>query len=98
VVGAHDDALRVNVVNDSVAPRGDRAELTVTDEGPGVPAGAEVRIFHRFERAADMRNYGGLGLGLYIARQNVEAHGGTISVESGGGKGATFRVSLPVHR
>jgi len=83
----------------SVAPRGDRAELTVTDEGPGVPAGAEVRIFHRFERAADMRNYGGLGLGLYIARQNVEAHGGTISVESGAaGKGATFRVSLPVHR
>ena len=82
----------------NVAARGDRAELTITDEGPGVPAGAEVRIFHRFERAADMRNYGGLGLGLYIARQNVEAHGGTISVESAAGKGATFRVSLPVYR
>jgi PAS domain S-box-containing protein len=82
----------------SVAERGDRAELTVWDEGPGIPKGAETRIFHRFERAADMRNYGGLGLGLYIARQNVEAHGGTISVTNGPATGATFLITLPLNR
>ncbi|MFL5310645.1 MAG: ATP-binding protein [Myxococcales bacterium] len=82
----------------SVASRDGQAEIVVADEGPGIPPGAETRIFHRFERAADMRNYGGLGLGLYIARENVEAHGGTIRVENGVGTGATFRVALPLHR
>lgn len=80
----------------SVAPRDGRAELAVADEGPGIPPGAEERIFRRFERAADMRNYGGLGLGLYIAREIVEAHGGTISVAGGGKTGATFRILLPL--
>src|SRR5690349_12388843 len=58
----------------SVAACDGGAELVVADEGPGIPAGAEERIFRRFERAADVRNYGGMGLGLYIAREIVEAH------------------------
>ena len=80
----------------SVSARDGVAELTVSDEGPGIPAGFESRIFGRFERASDVRNYGGLGLGLYIVREIVQAHGGSISVESGREKGATFRVLLPV--
>jgi PAS domain S-box-containing protein len=80
----------------AVGKRDGRAELSVSDEGPGIPAGAEERIFRRFERAVDMRNYGGLGLGLYIAREIVQAHGGTICVESGAETGATFRVLLPL--
>jgi PAS domain S-box-containing protein len=82
----------------SVAARGDLAELCVSDDGPGIPPGAEARIFRRFERATDVRNYGGLGLGLYIVREIVEAHGGTISVDTAAGKGATFWVALPLHR
>jgi len=82
----------------SIAARGDLAELCVSDDGPGIPPGAEARIFRRFERATDVRNYGGLGLGLYIVREIVEAHGGTISVDTAAGKGATFRVALPLHR
>ena len=60
-------------------------------------AQALPRIFQRFERAVSSRSYGGLGLGLYIVRQIVEAHGGTISVESTPGEGATFTVDLPLH-
>jgi signal transduction histidine kinase len=55
-----------------------------------------ARVFERFERAVSVRHYGGLGLGLYITRQIVEAHGGTISVDSRLGEGATFTVVLPV--
>ena len=49
----------------------------------------------RFERAASERNYGGLGLGLYVCRTVVEAMGGTIAVKSESGRGSTFTVELP---
>ena len=52
-------------------------------------------MFERFERAVPIANFGGLGLGLYVARQIVEAHGGEIAVESVPGAGATFTVELP---
>jgi signal transduction histidine kinase len=55
-----------------------------------------VRIFDRFERVASAQNIGGLGLGLFISRQIVEAHGGTLRVESDVGQGATFVVELPI--
>jgi signal transduction histidine kinase len=56
------------------------------------------RIFERFERAASARHYGGLGLGLYVARQIVQAHGGTIAVANLLAGGACFTVRLPLDR
>jgi NO-binding membrane sensor protein with MHYT domain/anti-sigma regulatory factor (Ser/Thr protein kinase) len=71
------------------------AQLAVRDRGMGIPPEDRQRIFERFERAAS-RNFGGLGLGLYIVRQIVEAHGGSIHVESALGEGSTFTVLLPL--
>jgi signal transduction histidine kinase len=73
-----------------------RARLTVRDEGIGISPEAQARIFHKFERAVSERNYGGLGLGLYVSRTLVEAMGGVIRVESLPGAGATFVVELPL--
>ena len=72
------------------------AEIAVTDQGIGIDPKDQARIFERFERAVSERSYQGIGLGLWIARQLVTAHGGTIRVESTPGEGATFRVTLPV--
>jgi PAS domain S-box-containing protein len=72
------------------------AKLTVRDEGIGIPADALPRLFGRFERAVSDREYGGLGLGLYISRQLVEAMGGGVRVDSRPGEGATFTVELPL--
>ncbi|WP_255653969.1 PAS domain S-box protein [Corallococcus sp. EGB] len=77
-----------------VAAHEGRARLTVEDQGVGIPLEAQGRIFERFERAASL-NYGGLGLGLFITRRIVEAHGGSIRVESEPGHGAKFTVELP---
>jgi PAS domain S-box-containing protein len=69
--------------------------LTVRDHGLGIAKEDQARIFERFERGVSPRNYGGLGLGLWVVRQIVEAMGGTISVTSEIGKGSTFVVELP---
>jgi len=69
--------------------------VAVSDRGIGIAPEHLERIFVRFERAVSARNYGGLGLGLYIVRQIVEALGGTIHVLSRPGAGATFTVVLP---
>jgi signal transduction histidine kinase/FixJ family two-component response regulator len=78
-----------------VEAAGRQARLSVTDHGIGISTGDMDRIFEIFERAVSARHYGGLGLGLYITRQVVEAHGGTIDVRSEQGKGSTFVVHLP---
>jgi signal transduction histidine kinase len=67
--------------------------LSVSDDGPGVPPGEEGRIFEPGVRFA--HETPGSGIGLALARAVVEAHGGTISVESPPGVGATFTVALP---
>ncbi|WP_437850541.1 AAA family ATPase [Sorangium sp. So ce363] len=74
-----------------------RALLVVRDHGMGIAEADQARIFERFERAVSVRNFGGLGLGLYIVRWIVTSHGGTIRVESAPGAGATFVVELPLH-
>ncbi|WP_338023432.1 ATP-binding protein [Archangium primigenium] len=74
-----------------------RARLEVVDHGIGVKPEDRERIFHRFERAVSVRHYGGLGLGLWVSRQVVEAHGGSITVSDTPGGGATLTVELPLH-
>ena len=73
----------------------DRVRLSIADEGIGIAPEDAEKIFSRFGRAAPVRNYGGLGLGLYIAKHIVEAHGGTIEVSSHVGRGSTFVIDLP---
>ncbi|MFH8474344.1 ATP-binding protein [Streptomyces sp. NPDC018000] len=67
--------------------------VTVSDEGPGIPEESMGRVFTRFWRGSKR---GGTGLGLYIVKGIVEAHGGTITVGRGPGGGAEFRFILPV--
>jgi len=82
---------------DAVADEeGDEGEFVVRDRGIGLAAEDLERIFGRFERAVSSREYGGLGLGLYIVHQIVGAHGGTVAAESAAGAGATFVVELPL--
>ena len=69
------------------------AEVTVTDEGEGIPSELRTRIFAKFWRGQPRR--GGTGLGLYITRGIVEAHGGSITAGQAGGGGAQFRFFLP---
>jgi signal transduction histidine kinase/tetratricopeptide (TPR) repeat protein len=79
----------------SVKSEGAMARLTVRDWGMGIAPEDQARIFERFERAVS-ENYGGFGLGLWISREVVQAHGGRISVQSVPGQGATFTVELPM--
>ena len=72
------------------------AMLSVQDLGPGIPEADLSRIFKRFERASSTNHYGGLGLGLYVAQQIAEAHGGTIVASNMPGGGARFTVRLPL--
>ncbi len=76
------------------------AILTVTDNGPGIPKEDQAHIFDRFYRVdkARGRDSGGTGLGLAIVHQMVLMHGGSVSVDSEEGHGATFTVELPIHQ
>jgi PAS domain S-box-containing protein len=78
-----------------VARQGGMARLRVTDHGMGIDPMQRARLFRRFERAVSAEHFGGLGLGLYICKGVVEAHGGSIDVESWPGKGSTFTVEVP---
>jgi signal transduction histidine kinase len=78
-----------------VEVRGDRAVLRVRDTGPGIPESELPRIWDRLFRGDRSRAERGLGLGLSLVKAIVEAHQGTVSVESAPGRGSTFTVSLP---
>jgi signal transduction histidine kinase len=84
-----------NPIEIRIEQLGGHARLTVTDHGIGIDPARRPYVFDRFERAVPSSSYGGLGLGLYIARSIVIAHGGTISVDSELGAGSTFTVTLP---
>jgi signal transduction histidine kinase len=79
-----------------VARDGAEAVVRVIDHGIGIDGEQQKRIFQRFERAVSTRDYGGLGLGLWISRQIVEASGGRVDVDSEPGEGSTFTVRLPL--
>jgi len=79
-----------------IADRGECAAFWVRDRGEGIPPGKQERIFERFERGEANHNHsGGLGLGLWIVREIVQAFGGEIDVDSQVGVGSTFHVTLP---
>jgi two-component system, OmpR family, sensor kinase len=73
------------------------ATVKVQDHGIGIPKEKHAAIFARFERVADTESVGGLGLGLYITKQVVDAHHGRIQVESAPAAGSTFTIELPLH-
>jgi signal transduction histidine kinase len=76
--------------------QGQSACLSVSDEGVGIPAEDLVRIFERFEQVVTRRARSGFGVGLWLVRELVEAHGGSIEVVSTVNKGSTFKVQLPI--
>jgi signal transduction histidine kinase len=81
----------------SVALRDGMLAVTVKDEGPGVPAEYQARVFERFFRVErEGGTVAGAGLGLAICKRFVELHGGQISLDSRAGQGATFRFTLPI--
>lgn len=79
----------------TVSCRENQAQVSFQDFGIGIAQEDHKRIFERFERAVPVARYGGLGLGLFIARQIAEAHSGRIWVESKPGQGSTFHLELP---
>lgn len=76
-------------------PRGDSAVLDIADTGVGIPETELARLFDRFFRASTSSGFAGTGIGLSTVKALVDAHGGTIEVESRVGGGTTFRVELP---
>jgi PAS domain S-box-containing protein len=80
----------------TLALAGSEAVIRVSDQGIGIPPEDLPRMFEPFHRAANVEGLPGTGLGLVIARQGVEMHGGSIGVESVVGQGTTFTVRLPL--
>jgi signal transduction histidine kinase len=72
------------------------ARITVSDGGPGIPPSVQAHVFDRFERGTAAERAGSYGLGLWIVRELVRLHGGSVTVESAPGEGATFAVTLPL--
>ncbi|QSQ24407.1 PAS domain S-box protein [Pyxidicoccus parkwayensis] len=79
--------------------QGDTAEVSIRDEGIGIPEDKQARLFHRFYRphAGTAHDRGGLGVGLYIAREIVRQHGGQLTLESREGEGTIVHIRLPLH-
>ncbi|WP_245412806.1 sensor histidine kinase [Oceaniradius stylonematis] len=82
----------------SLAPSGDNAEITVADDGPGIPQEDVERVFDPFVRieTSRSRETGGAGLGLAIARTIIQGHGGNIELANRPEGGLTAAISLPL--
>ncbi len=83
------------LVQIALSQNAQQTTLTVQDEGVGIPAEEQARLFTPFFRASNVGDTPGNGLGLSIVKQAVELHGGSISLDSTPGEGTTFRVTLP---
>ncbi|HEY2029400.1 MAG TPA: ATP-binding protein [Myxococcales bacterium] len=96
------NAVKYSPEGGRIAVRAERrsgeARVSVQDPGIGIPADEQKRLFQRFFRAgnASARNFGGLGIGLFVSHEIVVQHGGRFEVESEVGKGSTFTFSLPL--
>ncbi|HSD90369.1 MAG TPA: ATP-binding protein [Kofleriaceae bacterium] len=76
-------------------PAGDGVRFSVTDRGPGIPDDEKQHMFEAYRQGAHTSHRGGIGLGLYICKKLVEAHGGTIGIDSKHGEGSTFWFVIP---
>ncbi len=96
------NAIKYSPLGGQVVVRVERlageGRFSVTDPGIGIPVEEQPRLFQRFFRAANAttRNYGGLGIGLFVSDEIVRSHGGRFEVESAVGKGSTFTFYLPL--
>jgi signal transduction histidine kinase len=88
---------RGGIVRVRVAAQQNLVRLTVADDGPGIPAEFRPRMFTKFAQAdtSDTRSKGGTGLGLAVAKEIVELHGGTLTFDTEIGRGTAFHVDLP---
>ena len=87
---------RDGVVRAQARQEDQQVVVEISDQGPGVRTMEAPRLFERYYQAdTPINRAGGLGLGLYVTRAIIEAHGGSIAVESAPGAGALFRVTLP---
>jgi signal transduction histidine kinase len=77
---------------------GELARISVQDHGPGISIEDQARVFERFEQAIEGTSKGGFGIGLWLARQLVEAMSGAIGIQSRPGAGAVFTVDLPLRK
>ena len=98
ITNAHEYSPEGASIEVSARAVGAEVEISVSDNGPGIPADQVERIFERFTRgdAGLTQRVGGTGLGLAISKSLVEAHGGSIAVESTPGIGSIFRIRLPI--
>jgi len=100
VLGLVDNALKFSAPESPVRvaahQRDGEVVVSITDQGIGIASADLPRLFDRFFRIQQVRRAEGIGLGLYITRRLVEAHGGRIWVESEAGQGSTFFFTLPV--
>ena len=92
---AHKFTPRGGHIQVSVREREEAVEVSVQDDGPGIPPQEQEHIFDRFYTLSTGRSPAGVGLGLYIARQLVSLHGGSIGVESQPGAGSRFYFTIP---
>ena len=87
------------IITVTVSTDGVRVFTEVSDSGVGIPEDKINRIFGRMYQVDEVlsKRHGGMGLGLYICRKNIEIHGGEITAHSRQGKGTSFKLSLPLY-